>query len=370
MNTPNLYDFATSELSQDATLAYMLSWAKPEYRVQHPKLNRLGESLLRALVGAAAKAKGIANPLPGAVIKKLEVATQKNRIDVQAKINDDVFLVIEDKTGTCEHSDQIAGYTQAASRMEKPDGKPWKVMPVYVKTGNECRLPAGAAHGVFLREDLLAVLDEVPNTGNTIVREFREHLRRWQQETDSFRSTPYEEWTQTWAAQEGYYMALEAWLDKQPGRRNSLNDPGWGYVPNPSGGFLGFWWHWRDCKALRCNLYLQIEDACCLKVRAGGAQNEAGEEIKITSDVLWPLFHAVEAAAAQERPRSIQVRKAGRFRGGAGSGVAEVLFADRQDTYMATDENGIIDMATTQQRLLLAMDLIEAACAKTDEARA
>ena len=62
MNTPNLYEFATSELSQDATLAYILSWGKPEYRDQNRDLNPLGESLLRALVGASAKAKGITDP--------------------------------------------------------------------------------------------------------------------------------------------------------------------------------------------------------------------------------------------------------------------------------------------------------------------
>jgi hypothetical protein len=359
---PNLYDFATSELSQDATLAYILSWGKPEYRDKHRRLNRLGECLLRALVGASANAKGVANPLRSVVIEKLEVETQRGRIDVQARINDDIFLIIEDKTGTCEHSGQIARYTLAVSRQEKSDGKPWTVMPVYVKTGNECRPPASVAHGVFLREDLLAVLDEMPNTSNTIIQEFREHLRRWQQETDNFCNTPYKEWTHKWRAKEGYYMALEAWLDKQPGRRNSLNDPGWGHVSNPSGGFLGFWWHWRECKALRCDIYLQIEDASCLKIRAGGAQNEAGEDIKITSDVLWRVFQTVEAAADHERFGAIQVRKAGRFRGGAGGGVAELIFDAEKGTYLATDGSGIIDLPTIQQCLLLAMDLVEATC--------
>ena len=35
-DVPNLYSFATKELDQDATLAYILAWAKPAYRESHP----------------------------------------------------------------------------------------------------------------------------------------------------------------------------------------------------------------------------------------------------------------------------------------------------------------------------------------------
>ena len=108
MDKPNIYSFATSELSQDATLAYLLSWAKPEYRERYPVLNRLGEHLLRTLGEASAEARSEPNPLDNRAIQVLEVGTQRDRMDVWAEINDSLILVIEDKTNTCEHSDQIA----------------------------------------------------------------------------------------------------------------------------------------------------------------------------------------------------------------------------------------------------------------------
>jgi len=32
MNKPNLFNYATSELSQDAMICYMLEWAKEDYK--------------------------------------------------------------------------------------------------------------------------------------------------------------------------------------------------------------------------------------------------------------------------------------------------------------------------------------------------
>jgi len=137
MITPNLYHFATSELSQDATLAYLLSWAKPEYGESHPLLNQLGEKLLREMVTASAKRMGRTDPLAGLAIDTLNVGVQRDHIDVWAEVNDNLFLVIEDKVDTCEHSDQISRYKKLAENYRPATDKPWDVMAVYVKTGNE-----------------------------------------------------------------------------------------------------------------------------------------------------------------------------------------------------------------------------------------
>ena len=31
----------------------------------------------------------------------------------------------------------------------------------------------------------------------------------------------------------------------------------WGYVSNPRGGFMGFWWHWKT--DANCKQYIQLE---------------------------------------------------------------------------------------------------------------
>ena len=39
---PNIFSYATSELSQDAMIAWLLQWASPEYGEADPDLHRTG----------------------------------------------------------------------------------------------------------------------------------------------------------------------------------------------------------------------------------------------------------------------------------------------------------------------------------------
>ena len=53
ITTPNLFDYATKELAQDAALAYILAWAHPSYQnKQHRPLNELGTGMLRAMLAS------------------------------------------------------------------------------------------------------------------------------------------------------------------------------------------------------------------------------------------------------------------------------------------------------------------------------
>ena len=78
-----------------------------------------------------------------------------------------------------------------------------------------------------------------------------------------------------------------------------LENEGWGYVSNRSGGFLGFWWHflkWRGC-----NVYWQIEQGnLCLKL--GEVYENQGA---IRDEWMGIVFrHAQESGHAEiERPR-------------------------------------------------------------------
>ena len=45
---PNLFNYATSELSQDAAIMWLLEWAKPIHKDRNFKLHQLGLSLLKS----------------------------------------------------------------------------------------------------------------------------------------------------------------------------------------------------------------------------------------------------------------------------------------------------------------------------------
>lgn len=203
---PNLYSFATKELSQDATLAYILAWAHPKYgdaSAPYSGMHALGQALLGTLVTSHPERKNWAPEK----VTSVEVATQEKRVDVCVDITTEdgkVFLIVEDKVHSDEHGDQIRRYVEKAkSRYEESE-----IVPVYLKTGNESpnrtiSIPCGR----FFRSDLLAVLDDHRETGNQIVDEFRDHWRRFDTYTKSFRHTPPSEWD--WSRFEGYYLELE-----------------------------------------------------------------------------------------------------------------------------------------------------------------
>ena len=48
---PNIFSFATSELSQDAMFAWLLSWADPQYRQYDANLHRVALDCVRVLTG-------------------------------------------------------------------------------------------------------------------------------------------------------------------------------------------------------------------------------------------------------------------------------------------------------------------------------
>ena len=54
---PNLYGFATKELAQDATIAYILAWADPVHQETDARLHDLGTRLLKALLETDANLK-------------------------------------------------------------------------------------------------------------------------------------------------------------------------------------------------------------------------------------------------------------------------------------------------------------------------
>ena len=292
---PNLYGFATKELAQDATLAYILAWADPTYRESYPCLHALGTELLRSLLATQKVC------LPR--VETVRVETQVERIDIVARINADknanrIILIIEDKVSTQEHSNQIERYKETAEK--RYSGRYDCLVAVYLKTGNEseANLPPEDKCGRFLRHDLLKVLNGYMDTGNVIVDDFRRHLQNREDATNRWKCMSYRDWQ--WNQWEGFYAAIEA-------RWNDWCD--WGYVSNPAGGFLGCWL--GGGKIGTVDLYMQIHDARRLTVRLGSGNTMD----KVRSPFMYQVLSALEQVS-RESSDDIRFKKAGRFRGG------------------------------------------------------
>ena len=260
---PNIFSYATSELSQDAMIAWLLQWASPEYGEADPDLHRTGKEFVRLLAGKSDDFH----------IESVDVGRQWENIDIWAEINDNTFLIIEDKTGTTIHDDQLERYKISVKR--EYSGKRTDLCYAYVKTSEEPRsvLMSIEQSGfkTISRAEILRCLNGYRGN-DTLMVSYRKHLQGIEDSVMSYKTLPEKKWG--WNAWQGFYKELESRVDIDS----------WGYVANPSGGFLGAWWHFIDEKD--CTMYLQLEQGkLCFKIsyEGEGARSEVRfrEHIKL-----------------------------------------------------------------------------------------
>ena len=163
---PNLFDYATSELSQDAFICWLVACAAKATG----DLQKCGLEFVRTLfrTGASNRTGGVpvlgpdGEPIrhngPCDVSDVSCPCSQYNKIDVyfQAKVDGKrVSFIIENKKDGSVHSDQLARYLKAAIRDEKEEDL---IKPVYFKTGyvfsDEREAVERDKYSVFRAEDL------------------------------------------------------------------------------------------------------------------------------------------------------------------------------------------------------------------------
>ena len=281
MRRPNLFDFATSELSQDAFFAWLLSWADPAWSSTDAELHACGQRLLNVFF--AAHGRSIPDP-----IEKVEVRKQSSRIDVLCIVNTNLAVLIEDKTATQEHGTQLPTYIKATT------GKGFAredILPIYLKTHEQGDFSAVTKYGyqVVSRRKVLDVLASCQST-NDILVDFRHVLLEIEASFASHRTSPLEDWNyRSWI---GFYQELKQAL---------TGECTWEYVPNRGGGFWGFWWCWHHDTEEDCHVYLQLEQTkFCFRVSEVKNPNPG-----ITRDKWHQLIvqHARERGLCVVRPK-------------------------------------------------------------------
>lgn len=281
--TPNIFSFATSELSQDAILAWLIKWADDRYLVEDSNLCSLGKALLSLLTGLQVNE-----------IHSIDVGRQWCNIDIWVEINDDAFLIIEDKTGTSIHDDQLNRYRKIVENEYKD--KRNKLFYAYVKTENEPlsveNIIRAQGYKPINRQVLLAILNKYTGR-NPLVIDYRVHLQEIEDATNNFRNISVGNWK--WYEWQGFYKELE----------KHINVESWSYVANPAGGFLGLWWNFLENDEIR--MYLQFEESkLCFKIEYDGDGNR--------SDVRWRYYSRLMKVAEEN---NILIEKPLRF--GAGT---------------------------------------------------
>jgi hypothetical protein len=290
---PNIFQFATSELSQDAFLAWLLQWADIKFKVADVDLHNAAQDFLIQLLGD--------NIDHSYNINTVDSGNQWLDIDVYAEINNEILLIIEDKTGTNEHSNQLARYKTLAQEWCNQNNYK-KLVCIYLKTGVESktvlqRIEEISGFKVFPRKNFLNFLQAHPNVTNNIFNDFRDHLVLLEESYNDFNHTLVKHWEgKEW---KGFYQHLE----------EKISLTWWGYVNNPSGGFwcaVLIWPMWKGFP-----VHMQLEQRrLCFKISfdKNEIDIEESEYDKNTSQDEWQQI-VLSAAKRQgiteiTRPRS------------------------------------------------------------------
>ncbi|HVY32297.1 MAG TPA: hypothetical protein VHB79_37425 [Polyangiaceae bacterium] len=124
MTRHNLFSFATSELSQDAFLCWLAALADHD----DPELQQLGKAFIAWLWERARGSKVEAEQVR--LRERPKPQWKKIDITLEAAIGErECRFIIEDKTDTTQHGDQLKRYLEVA----RADGS--DVVPIYFKTG-------------------------------------------------------------------------------------------------------------------------------------------------------------------------------------------------------------------------------------------
>ncbi|MFC2170598.1 PD-(D/E)XK nuclease family protein [Calditrichota bacterium] len=319
MSKPNLFEFATSELSQDAFICWLLSWANPANKAIDEGLHNCSINLINAFFQKCGMERLES-------INNVEIKTQSNNIDILCIINNKFIIIIEDKVGTKNHSNQLKRYIEdVKSRFPN-----LIILPIYFKTGDQSDYGDVYKSGyqVFSRSDFLAILDKGNKLGieNDIYKDYQAHLHLIEKLVQSYKTLPLSEWNKNRNSWKGFYMELQKRLEYCK----------WQYVPNKSGGFLGFSWPWPFLENVDSEQSLQLEqEKFCFKIHVRD---------KAKRGFFRQIWY--ENIIKEAPNQNIKVKKPARFGNGN-----YVTFAILEEEYRKTNADGIINMNETINQL-------------------
>lgn len=262
----NLFEYATSELSQDAFICWLASYAHEEAE-KDAALNECARKMLEMFVPE----------FEGKNFKLLNVERQVDNVDVLLTVEceENIYkIIVEDKTYTSEHDNQLNRYVEELAK--KHEENTVIVKGVYYKTGFQSDLSSvkEAHYEIISREKMLNLMQQyVDKTNNQIFISYYNYWNSKQKLVETFETLPVVDWG--WWAVYGFYDYLHTKTKSDKFLDNHGFKSNYSYVSNVAGGFECFHMPLKDAnKELfivdqidkdgkvikhKCWLYLQIE---------------------------------------------------------------------------------------------------------------
>lgn len=265
----NLFSFATSELSQDAFICYLLNFAHQDHLDEDPVLSQCAKQLL-ALVIEDEKDLTIT-----------KIQRQYKNIDILVEVNGKYHVIIEDKTFSNHHHDQINRYKNALIEEGRSN-----VVTVFYKIVEQ---PHQEDVDVTItRRDLIKLFSSfIDQTSNTIFNDYLEYLLEIEADVNSFKTAPMSIWRKEYNhVYKGFFSHL---VDNRIVQLD--RNWGWGYVPNQANGFWGFWWFFLDSGELdSCQLKESVLDELYLQIEDNAISIKMTGKTDKTNAARWSLY--------------------------------------------------------------------------------
>ncbi|WP_156289421.1 PD-(D/E)XK nuclease family protein [Oceanobacillus salinisoli] len=319
---PNLFAYGTSELSQDAFICWLFRWGDSKFNNSHKLLHDVSVNFIKYIFKKHNK------KIPEA-IESIDVKRQVEGLDVLIIVNETIAILIEDKTFTKNHSDQLRRYL---SKIEEKDLYE-QLLPIYFKIGNQSDYSSvkEAGYEVVTRSEILSLLSEGINRGveSDIFRDYYDYLVEINENYKSYESRLISKWT--WLGWQGFYTEIQKYIDGN-----------WGYVANANGGFLGCWWNFHDLEDHK--LHLQLEQ----KVKDGKSYGELCFKIAVPEKEKRPCLRNNWYKRIVHNSVKYQLETVKPTSFGNGHTMTVAIL---RDDYRRTDHEGIIDLDETVKLL-------------------
>lgn len=258
--TNNLFTYATSELSQDAFICYLMSFALEDAK-DDPVLKECAKKILAKMMGLCSE--------DWVKIELTNIKRQIHNIDIllSASYNDQNYkIIIEDKTYSSEHDNQLERYKEIVkNKFEKEDIKETNIKEVYYKPtfqGNMENVKK-AGYTIIGKDDIVKLLKPYcGKTNNRIILDYYEYWKNFHEDAKAYEGSLVKEWGRHQIT--AFYDYLQSMLIEKyedfNGKRYTVS---YGYVSNPSGGFYALWIYPKEknitINNYRTKIYFQIE---------------------------------------------------------------------------------------------------------------
>ena len=272
----NLFDFATSELSQDAFICWLLNFAHEKHLNEDIVLTECAKEILSKIL-----------PDEPNLVITADIERQYKNIDILIEVNKKHNVIIEDKTFSNVHDDQINEYEKTL----KAEGRQ-NIKCVYYKIVEQAHDEKNAIN--IKRNDLIDIFSKYKDkTENTILKEYYEYLLAIDADVNSFKNEPITVWREKYNhVYKGFFNHLVQDNIIQTKEDSIINgNYNWKYISNPSGGFWGLWWYGIKSECLdSCNLFEKYIDELYLEIEDNQIVIKMTGDSQEAQDVRWSLY--------------------------------------------------------------------------------